>query len=347
MNKLAYILIITFFLGLSAQAITYDGIGAEVIPTSRNLGIGKNSPQASFHVNGNVNISNGLSLFETTTSNGTVEATQFCTGDGETNCISDFNLIGGSSLRDTARGLVIKNNTSNPLYQVDIDADEIILQNTSDTSQRVTSVNLTASISTSGANGLDTGSEAVSTWYHIWVIYNGSTVAGLLSTSSTAPTMPSGYTYKAYVGAIYNDSGNDFISIYQQGKIVNRTPVNAVNDGIITTYTSVDLSAYIPPNAIRFFGDGGLSNTYYNYSLQGADFKPRSADTLGEVRLATYSETLTDKGQLTWPISMPLIEAQTVYYKCYHSSIHRSLAAGCSASDGTRVLLQVTGWELP
>ena len=61
-------------------------------------------------------------------------------------------------------------------------------------------MSLTISTATSGANGLDTGSIANSTWYSVWVIYNGTTTAGLLSTSATTPTLPSGYTYKARVG---------------------------------------------------------------------------------------------------------------------------------------------------
>ena len=45
--------------------------------------------------------------------------------------------------------------------------------------------NLDVAITTSGANGLDTGSEAASTWYCIWLIVKSSdgTTAGLLSTS--------------------------------------------------------------------------------------------------------------------------------------------------------------------
>lgn len=36
---------------------------------------------------------NGLSLFTNSVSVETVEATKFCTGDGETNCVTDFSTI--------------------------------------------------------------------------------------------------------------------------------------------------------------------------------------------------------------------------------------------------------------
>ena len=43
----------------------------------------------------------------------------------------------------------------------------------------------------------------------MWVIYNGTTVAGLLSTSASAPTLPSGYTYKARVGWVRTDGSSN------------------------------------------------------------------------------------------------------------------------------------------
>jgi len=74
------------------------------------------------------------------------------------------------------------------------------------------SSNLTADITQSGAGGLDTGSEASDTRYYIWLIYKPSTntLNLLLSTSSTSPTLPSGYTYKGLVGWVYNDADGDF-----------------------------------------------------------------------------------------------------------------------------------------
>jgi hypothetical protein len=52
---------------------------------------------------------------------------------------------------------------------------------------------LTIDTGTTGANGLDTGTLAASTWYHVYAIgkADGVTSAGLISTSASAPTMPS------------------------------------------------------------------------------------------------------------------------------------------------------------
>ncbi len=68
-------------------------------------------------------------------------------------------------------------------------------------------------ITSSGANGLDAGSEANNTWYYVWLIKHGTngTVAALLSTSPTSPTLPSGYTHKRLVFAVRNDGSSNFI----------------------------------------------------------------------------------------------------------------------------------------
>lgn len=71
-----------------------------------------------------------------------------------------------------------------------------------DTFDMTLSAAVDADITSSGAGGLDTGTAASNTWFYIWLIYNPTTTtyAAMLSLSSTAPTMPSGYTLKRRVG---------------------------------------------------------------------------------------------------------------------------------------------------
>ncbi|MGL4754640.1 MAG: hypothetical protein ACRCXB_19870, partial [Aeromonadaceae bacterium] len=63
-------------------------------------------------------------------------------------------------------------------------------------------ISVTAVASTSGLNGLDTGSLAANTWYSVWVISNGNAIASLLSLSTKAPKIPAGYSHKRRVGWI-------------------------------------------------------------------------------------------------------------------------------------------------
>ncbi len=84
---------------------------------------------------------------------------------------------------------------------VNLAADAVIT--TDGTLSQNTAVSSTINLGTTGANALDTGTIAIDSWYAIWTIAKtDGTTAGLASLSFTAPTMPSGYTYKARVGAV-------------------------------------------------------------------------------------------------------------------------------------------------
>ena len=105
---------------------------------------------------------------------------------------------------------------------VTVTADEIAVENSANAYQTLRAVSLTVAGTSVGANGLDTGTIAASTWYSLWVIWNGTTTAGLMSLSATAPTLPSGYTHKARVGWIRTDgTANKYpLSFIQQGRRV-------------------------------------------------------------------------------------------------------------------------------
>jgi len=118
-------------------------------------------------------------------------------------------------------------------------------------------------LTVSGKNGLDTGSEAANTWYHVWLIKNLTTgeVAGLFSASKTSPVMPSGFTVKRRIGAIRNNPWSNIWAFWQSG-ISNRKEyqyyVMAVGHAVITNGTGslvspdlVDCSSFIPSTSTR------------------------------------------------------------------------------------------------
>jgi len=163
--------------------------------------------------------------------------------------LSDFGAEG--SFFGSFFGLEIFSNQTNPTYQVDIKKGLICINDDLDGTIKTTS-NLTVDITASGANGLDTGSEASSTWYYIWVIKNPTSgaVAGLFSTSATSPTMPSGYTKKRLIGTVYNDSGSNLYEFRQDGDRVNYQRWWLVlGAGSATGVTAVDMSNFVPSMA--------------------------------------------------------------------------------------------------
>jgi len=101
-----------------------------------------------------------------------------------------------------AIGLKIVNDTSTPNTKADVTADQITMINGAGQTVSRTNVSFVLNFTVNGANGLDTGALTTSTWYNIWVIDNGTTGASLGSLSATAPTMPSGYSYKCRIGAM-------------------------------------------------------------------------------------------------------------------------------------------------
>ena len=122
---------------------------------------------------------------------------------------------------------------------VAITANEILLRASSGAAQVMSSVSLTINTASTGANGLDTGTLSISTWYAVWVIWNGTTTAGLISLSATAPTMPSGYAHKARVGWVRTDG------------TVNKYPLAFVQRGRRVQYA---LSGALTAYPQMFFG---------------------------------------------------------------------------------------------
>lgn len=163
--------------------------------------------------------------------------------------------------------------TNSSASQITLTADESVLKASTLLHFLATTVNVNINIAAAvGAGALDVGVEAASTWYYIWLIYNPTTatVAGMLSLSSTAPTMPSGYTYKGLVGAVRNDAGSNFIGFHQRDRQVWQVTTNvftakaaAVND-TFEILAGADLTAFraaVPPVATMCSGVVGTNNT--------------------------------------------------------------------------------------
>lgn len=161
---------------------------------------------------------------------------------------------------------------------VTVTADELVLEDGSNVFRTLRSVSLTPSLATSGANGLDTGTSAASTWYSVWVIQKpDGTTAGLLSLSATAPTMPSGYTFKTRVGWVRSDgTGNKFPLAFQQyGRRVRYKVAAGTN---VTAYPTMASGTA-----------GTLTTTTYTpVSVAWANFFPSTA-SMGVIQV--YSVT--------------------------------------------------------
>ena len=121
--------------------------------------------------------------------------------------------------------------------------------------------NITLSLATSGAAGLDTGAEASSTWYYPALCKGSSGVTAVFSLSSSDPACPTNYnTYERVLPlAVRNDASSNIIPfvlanwgvrtevVYDVSTIVGSTTTRVLNNGTSTSYAAVDCSAFIPP----------------------------------------------------------------------------------------------------
>jgi hypothetical protein len=160
----------------------------------------------------------------------------------------------------SATGMTVQNTDA---ATVQITAGEITLEDSSNSYMVLRSFDQSATITVSGAGGLDTGTEASNTWYYIFAIAQpGGTASALLSLSPTGPTMPGGYTFKALVGAVRNNASGNFQAFTQKANSVYyNNHQNVLAAGTATTWTAVDVTAWVPSAAGMLMGNVQMSTT--------------------------------------------------------------------------------------
>jgi hypothetical protein len=199
-------------------------------------------------------------------------------------------------------GFGVSRNGTNPNYQIDIAIG--VARSDDDTTNLQSTATITIGLNASGVNGLDTGSEANSTWYYIWIIYNPTTLtyAGLFSTNSTSPTMPSGYTKKRRVGVWYNNSSGNLRAMTQvvqagryceylyDGETAATTQV--LNAGSATSFTDVPCAALIPPTStlgiFLMIFNSGTANAYLMVRTNGTSITPSITRQYSGITSALY-----------------------------------------------------------
>lgn len=197
-----------------------------------------------------------------------------------------------NSVAGFANGLIITNNAGTPTTQLDISSTAAQVVTAFGYPYSVPALSVTLNAATTGANALDTGSLANNTWYHVYIIATGSGAgATLLSTSATAPTMPTGYAYKYRVGAVRTGGAATFLRTIQKGNTTSyqvvagsTTPnmpivVTGVTGSVtVPTYTTFSMANFVPPTAVKVRG-GALSVAGIAIGAPNAAYGPHSTLT--------------------------------------------------------------------
>jgi hypothetical protein len=147
---------------------------------------------------------------------------------------------------------------------------------------------ISISSAVNGANGLDTGTIAVSTGYYVFVIFDPSNnllPAGLISLSGTAPVMPSvnGVTYGAFrlVGFVKTDGSANFLKFYADKGNDNTiliqwdAPIVVLNAGTSGTAADIDMSVAMP--SVNYGTVIVRANYTPHAAAETASIKPKAA----------------------------------------------------------------------
>jgi hypothetical protein len=285
MKKTVLFLLVIMF----SAAVLYAGTGNLIV--NQWLGVGgvtSQTPNCALDVQGSVNIKNGTLM---------------------------INGVSGT-LTGAVSGLTIINDSTTPATKVNVTANSI--------GTAVPSGTLSVDCSQSGlagGNDLDAGSLLASKWYYIWAIYNGTTLAAVASLSNTNPTLPSNFTggTARLIGTMRTDGSGNIIAHHQFGnQVFYDVRQTALSGGTATTYTRVDLSAFVPPNAASAVLNADTVSTssgeWAFLSVDGSNYYWRGYAYYG------YS---ADSGQVT----MPMITSQSVWYRLPATTSYVDIAA--------------------
>lgn len=194
----------------------------------------------------------------------------------------------------SAKGLTVNNNSGVPSTKVDITAGYTVLATTGGTPKFLASVSVTIDLTTTGANGMDTGARPTSNWVYLYIINNGSATAGLATATSPSSGLPSpfpgGYANYMYVGAMFCDGSQNLLRSKQKGRISQYTVVAASNtaampllgNGVVgtysltaPTYTTASVATAVPPTAGKI--NVVVSNKYNNLTQSSVIAAPNTS----------------------------------------------------------------------
>jgi hypothetical protein len=108
--------------------------------------------------------------------------------------------------------------------------------------------------------GLDTGSIASSTWYHVYLIRRSDTgvVDVLFSTSASSPTMPTNYDQKRRIGSIKTNGSSQFVKWFQDGDFFQWDApvgdVQATNPGTSAVLRTLTVPTGVRVQAVMYVG---------------------------------------------------------------------------------------------
>lgn len=252
-------------------------------------------------------------------------------------------------IRSHISGLALSNNGSDAANDIDISAGSCLDGTNADTlllaSALTKRLDATWAVGTN-QGGLDTGAEAISTHYYLWVIKRVDTgvVDVLFSASATAPTMPANYTLKRLIGAIYNDASSAITAFHQRNNGRLRTfmydtpivDVDAANPGTSAVTRTLTVPA-LGVEARVNLGAYNAAATFVAVYLSALDQVDLAPQPIGTASISSPGATLINTGaSANWAFAQAAVYANT------SSQIRSRCSASLAAS---RIGIVTLGWN--
>jgi hypothetical protein len=234
-------------------------------------------------------------------------------------------------------GLGISNNSTTTNTKLNVATGSIL--DSTGAFQLTLSTAVVIDATTTGLNALDTGSLAASTVYAVHVIADpitGQATGCMLSTSTTAPLMPFGYSAFALIGYVITDSSSHFLKgLWSAGSYGGRRifmydapQATAITAGAATSYTAIDLSALVPATTTQ-------RPIYINSA-----FTPGAASrTLKLQPTGNTGDSITITGQVTSVV----VTTQSYLFARVSSSLPKISYVVSNAGDAAAI--NVAGYE--
>lgn len=162
--------------------------------------------------------------------------------------------------------LAFVNNTGTPTTKIDVSFGRSCLVSAVGAPAFVASgsftIDLTTGTVTSTANGMDGTARPTSGWVYLYAISTGSGSSGLGSATSPIsgpPSLPAGYSFYAYLGAMRCDGSSNLLASFQRGNTAQYSPQAAGNTTVfpsilsasagIVQWTATSVAAFFPITA--------------------------------------------------------------------------------------------------
>ena len=250
-------------------------------------------------------------------------------------------LVVGQASRPV--GLSIIPNSGAPNDKVDVSLKAIVLRDSNGGTIGFDSPSgFTIDVTQAGsvANGRDqAGAFSSGSWVHWWAIAKSDgTLRGLASASATSPTLPTGYTFKCYLGATRYDGSSHLVKTSIVGSwAFIQTPADALGTTTVSTSEqTLSLSAVVPPNAMavqintvieaQASGGGNIDSHLFLRFITGQNFHRVKMNSGTNSLFLSASDSLR----------MPIV-GQQVFWLYENSTQVSSSAAG----------MWVQGYQLP